>query len=92
MLLKLSLAHPGAEATHPAARYWPGYYVAETVVAQRDGNAFTGRSGYSIDLSDFITIERAKVVAARQVAKHRAAGRDQSVSALKYRRRAAASA
>lgn len=57
--------------------------------SKRTGNAFTGGSGYSIDMSDMMATERSKRVAARQVAKLRAEGRDLSVSALKTRRRRA---
>lgn len=39
-----------------------------------------------LDWSDFRRLEKAKKVAAEQVSKHAAAGRDQSVAALKFKR------
>ncbi len=54
--------------------------------APRTGNAFTGGSGYSVDMTDMLVTERSKRVAVRQVAKLRAEGRDQSVAALKNQR------
>lgn len=43
-------------------------------------------AAFELDWSDFRRLQKAKEVAAEQVSKHAAAGRDQSVAALKFKR------